>query len=107
MSSIATRNMHPFLMQREVDSVLEGLSNNLNSDMQIYLEIDDRLPSAVLGDRESLRLAFVTLVEFGMRYCVKGQIQVNLKFEDLVYKAGELKTMFGFSVIFEENQNEN
>ena len=60
---------------------MEGLSVNLNSVTYIKFNHDDRLPETVQCDLQTLQLAFNTLIEFGMRYCNQGLIELQTKHE--------------------------
>lgn len=84
MSSIATKNIEPFHLEREIESILHSLTANLNSITQIKFTHDEALP-AIKADHDSLRLSFVTMIEFGMKYCDKGQIELNTKFEGFTH----------------------
>ncbi len=65
------------MIEDEIKSVVEGLSVNLNAVTSIKFLNDDRLPDYVQGDLQTLKLAFNTLIEFGMRYCNQGQIEIS------------------------------
>ena len=67
-----SRNPTQFLLEDEIKYIVEGLTVNLNEGTSMKLRNDDRLPYCVVGDVQSLRLALVTLIEFGMKYCHEG-----------------------------------
>jgi hypothetical protein len=57
------------LIEEEIKYIVEGMTVNLNALTTIKFTHDDRLPDYVQGDLKTLRLALVTLIEFGMKYC--------------------------------------
>jgi hypothetical protein len=95
-----------FLLEDEIDYVIEGLSVNLHDITQIKCKHDDRLPDSVIGDLSTLRLAFVSLIEYGMKHCQQGEIQLQTRHEGF-QKTSNKTIMFGFSVILECNSQHN
>ncbi len=68
MASRSSLEKVAFHLEDEVKYCFEGLSVNLNAQTTFKLNHDDRLPDLVQGDLPTLKLALVTLIEFGMRY---------------------------------------
>jgi hypothetical protein len=68
MASQSSLEKIAFHLEDEVKYCFEGLSVNLNVQTTFKLSHDDRLPDLVQGDLPTLKLALVTLIEFGMRY---------------------------------------
>lgn len=66
------------------------------------LKNDDRLPACVQGDVQTFRLALVTLIEFGMKYCCEGLIELMTN-HDGVDVADRNILKFGFYLTLEEN----
>lgn len=72
-----------FHLENEVKYCFEALSVNLNAQTTFKLTHDDRLPDLVQGDLKTLKLALVTLIEFGMRFQSSGQIELKTLFDGL------------------------
>ena len=56
-----------FLLEDEIDYILEGLAVNLMPDETLKYCHDDRLPDMVAGDVIQLRLLLNILAEFGIK----------------------------------------
>jgi len=104
MSSSASLEKSEFLLEDEIKYIVEGLTVNLNAVTSIKFVHDDRLPDVVQGDLKTLRLALVTLIEFGMKYCNSGLIELTTKHEGLDANDRNI-TRFGFSLTLSINSN--
>ena len=91
-------------MEDEIKYTIEGLTVNLNAVTLVKFGHDDCLPDAVQGDRQTLRLALVTLIEFGMKYCNSGLISLKTKHEGIDPQDRNI-TKFGFSLTLCVNSN--
>jgi len=103
MSTSATLNKTQFLIEDEINYLVEGLTTNLNAVTTIKFDNDDRLPEYVQGDLKTLRLALVTLIEFGMKYCNQGLISLQTKHEGFD-QSNRMIIKFGFSLILQINK---
>lgn len=104
MSSSAKLEKTQFLLEDEIKYTIEGLTVNLNAVTSVKFGHDDCLPDAVQGDRQTLRLALVTLIEFGMKYCNSGLISLKTKHEGIDPQDRNI-TKFGFSLTLCVNSN--
>lgn len=77
MASRSQTEKIAFHLENEVKYCFEALSVHLNVQTTFKLSHDDRLPDIVQGDLRTLKLALVTLLEFGMRYQTQGQIELK------------------------------
>lgn len=101
-----SKNPTQFLLEDEIKYIVEGLTVSLNEGTSMKLKNDDRLPYCVVGDVQSLRLALVTLIEFGMKYCHEGQISINSNHEGCTPENRNV-IKFGFYLTLEENEKYN
>ena len=72
-------------MEDEIKYTIEGLTVNLNAVTSVKFGHDDCLPDAVQGDRQTLRLALVTLIEFGMKYWRMPAL-LKMNYQDCLFK---------------------
>ncbi len=67
MSGSVSNDLRGFLLEDEIDYILEGLAVNLQPEETLKYCHDDRLPDLVAGEVNQLRLFLNILVEFGIK----------------------------------------
>lgn len=72
-----------FLLKDEVENCVELLSFSLNASSSLNLQISNRVPEKVTGDIKKFRLLFITVVEFALKYCVDGNLDMKVVLEKL------------------------
>ena len=72
-----------FLLEDEIHYSIDGVSMRLSehSENRIEFTHDKILPKVFLGDLEKFRLVIHTLLDFSVKYCTDGLIEVKTLFE--------------------------
>ena len=72
-----------FLLEDELHYSIDGVSMHLSekTDNRIDFNHDKLLPSVFNGDKEKFRIAIHTLLDFSVKYCTEGNIEVSTMFE--------------------------
>lgn len=68
-SNQTSQNIKTFALEEQVSTAVEEHTVNLKDELNVNLNLDNRLPSIVQGDLKMLKLAVCTLVQFGLKYC--------------------------------------
>lgn len=79
LSNVYEQVKSKFHLEEEVSHIIGELSINLNIMQEIYIRHDDTLPPCILADLPTIRMAIVTLIEFGLRYSARGSIEFQTK----------------------------
>lgn len=85
-----------FLFSGELNYCIDGISVNLNEQTQIKYIHDESIPEDVNGDKETFRLALLTLAEFAIKFNSEGTITLHSKLEWISEDRTQYKIMFSF-----------
>lgn len=72
-----------FLLGDEVKYAIQGVSLNMNPSVSINFTYENNLPQQVRGNLEKFKLAILTALEFSIKYCQQGVINVKVDFDSL------------------------
>lgn len=79
------------------------LSINLNILQEIYIGHDETLPECIFADLPTIKMAIVTLIEFGLRYSDRGCIEFHTKMKGYQSQKDYNKIMLEFSLLLSAN----
>ena len=76
-------NSEDFLLEDEIHYSIDGVSMRLseNTENRIEFTHDKILPKVFSGDLEKFRLVIHTILDFSVKYCTDGLIEVKTLFE--------------------------
>ena len=76
-------NSEDFLLEDEIHYSIDGVSMRLseNTENRIEFTYDKILPKVFSGDLEKFRLVIHTILDFSVKYCTDGLIEVKTLFE--------------------------
>ena len=94
-----------FLFSGEINYCIDGISVNLNEQTQIKYVHDESIPDEVKGDKETFRLALLTLAEFAIKFHSEGTLTVHSKLEWISQDRQNYRVSFSF--LMNKNKDEN
>jgi hypothetical protein len=92
-----------FLLKEEILHIVESLSV-LSQSATLRLDANKYLPEKLAGDVQKFRLALQTVVEFAIKYCREGAIDLSVQFDGMT---SEQMYLISFDMFFNRNTSYN
>ena len=72
-----------FLLADEVKYAIQGISLSMSPNVSFNFTYENNLPQQVHGNKEKFKLVILTALEFSIKYCSLGVINVKVDFDSL------------------------
>ena len=72
-----------FLLADEVKYAIQGISLSMSPNVSFNFTYENNLPQQVYGNKEKFKLVILTALEFSIKYCSHGVINVKVDFDSL------------------------
>ena len=72
-----------FLLADEVKYAIQGISLSMSPNVSFNFTYENNLPQQVHGNKEKFKLVILTALEFCIKYCSLGVINVKVDFDSL------------------------
>lgn len=94
-----------FLLADEVKYAIQGISLSMSPNVSFNFTYENNLPQQVHGNKEKFKLVILTVLEFSIKYCSQGVINVKVDFDSL--SDNRETFMVSFSICMQLNKAYN